>query len=621
VMLSVNLVIAALLAGCASDAPAQVVPPGLPPASATMPAATATIAVTDTSTPAATIVPTIAVTDTSTPAATIVPTVAVTDTSTPDATATPLPASDPPGITLEFDASKPGEAIGNLASDLIMWDFHDDWLDMAEIHADDYFGKNMPFAKYVQFISATGGAPARDLFKNPDDRTVLDDYDFSSLVRACGNVLAKGLKPYVSTGNVPMKLSANPVVGGFGVNIRPPDDYGQYYKYMTALFQALKDTFGAEELLTWKWGVLTEYENGDWFSAAGGPKATEEAYCKLYDYTVDALQKVVGENVFVGAHGMTVIEGLWDERRFIDHCANGRNYITGETGTRLCFLNASYYDNSPGDQAGEAGQGLANTVKLLREKAEAAGLTGLEYGIDEGRILSGSDGKPLLTRTVGQTMQASWDARLFHIMLDNNINYFGSWGYTTEGIWNGVPSVAMHTANLIYKMAGEKRIPLMARKGRPSFVGNDVDGFAGAAGDGKRISVMAYACTADSSFDGSENVRVRLDGLPDLGNKAKVTKWTVDDDANFFDEWIADRKAHGIADDGFDWSRDSFVLTSPAVLKSNSDRMFFSSLKEKYLMCAELKSSEEELAIVDGAVIVDFVIPHHAVVFLDITPE
>jgi hypothetical protein len=133
---------------------------------------------------------------------------------------------------------------------------------------------------------------------------------------------------------------------------------------------------------------------------------------------------------------------------------------------------------------------------------------------------------------------------------------------------------------------------------------------------------MAYAYSQEIGFDGNENVRVRIDCavVSGLEGKARVTKWTVDDDANFFDEWIADRKAHGITDDSFDWSGDSFVLTSHAVLKSISDRMFFASLKEKYLKCVELKSSVQEVTVVDGAASVDFVIPHHAVVFLDITP-
>lgn len=522
-----------------------------------------------------------------------------------------------PSVTLVFDASKPGDVIPDLASDLIMWDYHDDWLGKAEMHADDHFKKNMPFVRYVQFIAATGGEAGRDLFKKPDDAAVRDDYDFCALVRACGNVIKKGLKPYISTGNVPLKLSSHPVTGDFNVNVMPPDDYPEYGRYIAALLQALKDRFGAAELLTWKWGVLTEYENSMWFCIRDDPKATEEAYFKLYDYTVDALQKVVGEDVYVGAHSMSVIEGMWDERDFIDHCARGRNYATGGTGTRLCFLAASYYDYTPADVAGN---GLAKTVKILQDRANEDGLAGLAYGVDEGRILSGTDNKALYPRAIGQTMQASSDARLFHIMLDNGIGYFASWGYTSDGIWDGVPTVSMHTASLFYKMVGEWRAPLAGTAGKPVFEGNEVGGFAGVDGSGKRISVMAYSYTNDMDFKGSESVRIQVGGASGLGSRVKVTKWVVDDGANFFDEWIADRQAHGITDDSFDWSRDSFVISNPAVLKSDEDRMFFLTQTDKYRKCAELAGTERELGVAGGTVAVDMTIPCHAVVFLEITP-
>lgn len=538
-------------------------------------------------------------------------------TAAAPATQEPTPSPEPPSVTLKFDASSPGAPIPDLASDLIMWDYHSDWLDTAESFPDDHFQKEMPFVRYVQFIAATGGETARDLFKDPNNRAVLDDYDFSSLVRACGNVLKKGLKPYISTGNVPLKLSSRPAIGGFSVNTMPPDDYEQYYKYITALLQALKDQFGAPELLTWKWGVLTEYENADWFSIKDDPKATEEAYFKLYDYTVDALQNVVGDEVVVGAHSMSVIEGMWDEREFVDHCAKGKNYKTGKTGTRLCFLTSSYYDYTPADRAGD---GLARTVDILQNRAAIDNLTGIRFGVDEGRILSGTDDKALFPRAIGQTMQASSDARLFKIMLDHDIGYFASWGYTSNGIWEGAPSVSLHTVNLFYGMVGERRVKLVNREGLPAFESNDVNGFAGADPSGRRVSVMAYAYTNDMGFTGSERVRVRVDGAAGLGARATVTKYVVDDDANWFDEWIRDRQARGIADDSFDWSRDSFVLTNPAVLKSDGDRLFFISQLDRYRKCSELRSTEQVLDVVDGAVTVDLTIPHHAVVFLDMTP-
>ena len=98
---------------------------------------------------------------------------------------------------------------------------------------------------------------------------------------------------------------------------------------------------------------MTEYENEDWFKAnddedeVARAAATADAYCKLYDYTVQALIDSIGEEVFVGAHSMTVTEGLWNENIFIKHCAYGKNAKTGKTGTRLCYLSASFYDSTP----------------------------------------------------------------------------------------------------------------------------------------------------------------------------------------------------------------------------------------------------------------------------------
>ena len=129
--------------------------------------------------------------------------------------------------------------------------------------------------------------------------------------------------------------------------------------------------------------MLTEYENKDWFSVNDDPQATQTAYFKLYDYTVDALQKSIDPEIFVGGHSMTVSEGLWDERDFISHCSSGTNFCTGQQGTRLCYLSSSYYDKTPGRYADKS---LVVCITLLREHARKEGFNDLIYGVDEGRI-------------------------------------------------------------------------------------------------------------------------------------------------------------------------------------------------------------------------------------------
>ena len=219
--------------------------------------------------------------------------------------------------------------ITNKLSNMNMWNYTAFW---SSGYSAKYFENVYPFVEEMQFMTATGGEAARDLFKDPADRSVLDDYDFSPLVNACRNVVEQGLTPVVKTGNIPQKYSTVSTIGTFGVNLYPPDDYNVYFNYIQAMAQTMVDTFGLEEVRTWRWGCFTEYENGDWF------QGTCEDYCKIYDYTVAALQSVLGFDIRIGAHSMTCSEGLWDERDFIKHCITGTNYYTGEQGTRLTYL-------------------------------------------------------------------------------------------------------------------------------------------------------------------------------------------------------------------------------------------------------------------------------------------
>ena len=75
---------------------------------------------------------------------------------------------------------------------------------------------------------------------------------------------------------------------------RPPTDYAVYGRYMEACANALLDAFGREELLKWRFAVLTEFGNELWFKDASGDKEKSfRAYCRLYETTLDAFRKVI----------------------------------------------------------------------------------------------------------------------------------------------------------------------------------------------------------------------------------------------------------------------------------------------------------------------------------------
>ena len=334
------------------------------------------------------------------------------------------------GASFRFDMSDQGKVIGNKFSMVNSWMYRPEWTTTARSYPDDYFSSRFPFVERVHVMTATGGHLQRDL-SDPRGETVIERYNFDRFIEAFRQIVRHGLRPYIKTGNVPLKMSEDPELGTFGVNVKPPVDYDLYYEYIKSLATALVDEFGIDEVKTWWWGVLTEYENKDWFDT-GDPESTKIAYLKLYDYTVAALEDVLGpENVIVGAHSMSVIPGYWDEREFIEHVARGTNYKTGHQGTQLDFLAVSFYDST---LIGLDENKLLRAVEEVRQKAESVGLTDLWYGIDEGQF-EGWDRKPLLSRTVNLSAQGAADAKLFKVMVEHDIDWFATWTLATDGTW------------------------------------------------------------------------------------------------------------------------------------------------------------------------------------------
>jgi hypothetical protein len=62
----------------------------------------------------------------------------------------------------------------------------------------------------------------------------------------------------------------------------------------------------------------------------------------------------------------------------------------------------------------------------------------------------GLDGKNLSPRAVGYTWQAAYDAKMYHTMLDHNIDYCSHWAYTSNYVLSGALSVSAHTSDLFY---------------------------------------------------------------------------------------------------------------------------------------------------------------------------
>ncbi len=519
--------------------------------------------------------------------------------------------------TILIDTASLGKTIPNIVSNSNVWDMGTAFYNPT---ADEEVTK---FTKYVQLMQATGGTASRDLFKNPYDTSTFTDYDFTKLIKNCRGILSLGMKPLIKLGGVPIKMSKNYKTGGFNMNVYPPDDYKVYYNYIKAITQALVDEFGKQEVLSWRFGCMTEYENRDWFMApSGDPNDTAVAFCKLYDYTVQALIDVLGDTVFVGAHSMTVTEGLWDEAIFIRHVATGKNYATGKTGTRICYLSASFYDEKPGVYT--SGKTLPKTIEYLKSTAEAAGLKNLIYGVDEGRILkgttSGTSSPDLDSRTVGYTWQAAYDARLYKQGIDCGLDYFSTWGYLTNGLLKGFPTISYHVARNIYDFAGLKKAKTTVSLG--STVGATVDINCLAAYDEQKkvLRMMIYNYDNNLSYDETVKVNLTIDVPKFAGKTLSIIEKEVSDDCNFFDEWVQDRKTYNITDKAFLWSPDDGHLDTTRVLNDSAARLIYqNNLRNKYIECAKLIPRKVTQRVGnDGVIFIGIPVKANTVLFYEI---
>ena len=151
--------------------------------------------------------------------------------------ASSLYAASPTVLRVNVDATKRGKTIGNKVSTVNIWQFQ-----TFQFQPADEGANLSEFVENVQFMQATGGNASRDLFLDPDNRDVVDDYDFEPLLNACQGVLNLGAKPFIKL-SVPDKFSKETVVDGFGVNALPPDDYEVYFRYIRAMAAALVERF------------------------------------------------------------------------------------------------------------------------------------------------------------------------------------------------------------------------------------------------------------------------------------------------------------------------------------------------------------------------------------------
>ena len=170
-------------------------------------------------------------------------------------------------------------------------------------------------------------------------------YDWTIVDRIFDAYVSRGMKPIAQLGFMPEALSTHPqpyrhhwapgqpyeqIYTGWAY---PPNDYRKWGELVYQWVRHSVARYGEAEVKTWRWELWNEPDISYW-------KGTAAEYYQLYDYSEAAVHRALPAAILGGPettdprneHAAAYLRG------FLDHCVRGKNYVTGQAGTRLDYI-------------------------------------------------------------------------------------------------------------------------------------------------------------------------------------------------------------------------------------------------------------------------------------------
>jgi xylan 1,4-beta-xylosidase len=484
--------------------------------------------------------------------------------------ATPAPATGPEDfpVSIQIDATK---TRGDLTP---LWRFfgYDEanytyMKDGKKLLSDlGQLGGPQVFVRCHHLLTSGDGAPA---LKWSSTNAYTEDaqghpvYDWTITDRIFDTYLARGLKPYAQLGFMPEALSTHPqdyphdppakeIVKGAGFSY-PPKDYAKWGELAYQWTRHCVEKYGKAEVEKWYWEVWNEPNIGYW-------RGSHEDYFKLYDYAVAGVRRALptarvgGPEVAGGAGGKFLHE-------FLEHCAHGRNYVMGQTGSPLDFI-SFHAKGRPGFVAGHVEMGMDHQLADMNDAFRVIASfpeyksTPIVIGESDPEGCAACKGPQDGYRN--GTMYSSYTAASFPRALDladqYGVNLQGAltWAFEFEDQpyfagfrvlgSNGLDLPVLNVFRMFAKMSGQ-RLDVTSSSGidvdtiRASSVRGSPDVSALASLDKNKLCVLVWHYHDDDVPGPAAKISLNLSGLPPLSN-AKVTEYRIDQDhSNSYAAW------------------------------------------------------------------------------------
>lgn len=397
-------------------------------------------------------------------------------------------------------------------------------------------------------------------------------YNWSITDSIFDTYVARGMKPLAQLGFMPEALSVQP--HPYQHHWKPGDPYQKiltgwtyppknYRAWAELIFQWVNhcvERYGKSEVESWYWELWNEPDSKYW----GG---TVEEYCKLYDYSVDAVKRALPSARMGGPHvtGPGGSRGRNFLNAFLKHCISGANYVSDRTGSPIDFI-AFHAKGAPrlidGHVRMNMGQQLRDISKGFETVASYQELKNLPIIIGEsdpeGCAACGMATNPENAYRNG-TMYSSYTAASFarkYALADSfDINFLGavSWSFEFENQpWfygyrdlatNGVDKPVLNVFRMFGKMSGTRAYVTGSRMYPLRVVVdssirrdyNDIGALA--AKDGNKATVMVWNYH-DDDLVAKDNATVSMTIAGLWGEKLTLTEYRIDQEhSNAYEAW------------------------------------------------------------------------------------